>query len=149
MANEYWLYSEAEVTREQVLAQLADLLHAEHTDFGLGRGESLAVTAWSVDSAQRIEAARDAGVADPKVGALFRLRSVDTVETADRETREILEAVLALLRAYPADAVLQLDTESVLRRADGQVVLNSEWPGWAEIPALAAIVAGHPARPLD
>jgi len=149
VANEYWLYSEAEVTREQVLAQLADLFDAEHTDFGLGRGESLAVTAWPVDSAERIEVARDAGVAEPKVGALFRLRSVDTIETADRETREILDAVLALFRAYPADAVLQLDTETVLRRADGQVVLNSDWPGWAEIPTLAAIVAGHPARPLD
>lgn len=149
MANEYWLYSEAEVTREQVLALLADLFDAEYTDFGLGRGESLAVTAWPVDSEERIEVAQDAGVAEPKVGALFRLRSVDTIETADRETREILDAVLALIRAYSADAVLQFDIETVLRHTEGQVVLNSDWPGWTEIPALAAIVAGHPARPLD
>lgn len=149
MADEYWLYSAAEVTREQVLALLASAFDAEHTDFGLGRGESLAVTAWIVDDPEEVESGQDAGIAEPKVGALLRLRSVDTVETADRETREIIDAVLALLRAFPADAVLQLDTDTVLRHTDGQIVLNSDWPGWAQIPALAAIVADHPVRPLD
>ncbi|WP_326550179.1 SitI3 family protein [Micromonospora sp. NBC_01813] len=149
MANEYWLYSGADVTREQVLALLATAFDAEHTDFGLGRGESLAVTAWPVDSEERIEVAQDTSVAEPKIGALFRLRSVDTIETADRETREILDAVLALIRAHPAEAVLQFDTDTVLRHTNWQVVLNSDWPGWEEIPALAAIVAGHPARSMD
>ncbi|MFY1633640.1 SitI3 family protein [Solwaraspora sp. WMMB335] len=149
MANEYWLYSGADVTREQVIALLAAEFDAEHTDFGLGRGESLAVTAWPVDSEERIELAHDAGIAEPKIGALFRLRSVDTIETADQETREILDTVLALLRAHPAEAVLQFDTDTVLRHTDGQVVLNSDWPGWEEIPTLAAIVAGYPARSMD
>lgn len=149
LADEYWLYSAANVTREQTLALLSAAFDAEHNDFGLGRGESLAVTAWVVDDPEEVESGQDAGVAEPRIGVLFRLRSVDTVETADRETREILDAVLALLREYPAEAVLQFDTETVLRHTAGQIELNSDWAGWAEVPALAAIVENHPARSMS
>ncbi|MDG4764052.1 SitI3 family protein [Solwaraspora sp. WMMD406] len=149
MADDYWLHSAADVTPEQALSLLAHLLGADRTRFGLARGDTLTATAWQADDPEDIESGQHAGVDQPRLGVLFQVRAIDDPPGhADREAYEVVDAALALLRAYPAEAVVLLDTETMLRHTGGEIVLDSGWSGWSEIPTLAPVTDAYPMRAL-
>lgn len=150
MADEYWYHSAGNATPDDTLDLLATAIGASRTETGLRRGTSLTAAAWLItDDSDEALVAQRSGVTGPRLTVRFGVRAAGSSPgAADSDLRAVIAGTVALLADQPADAVLISESDVVLRRLHGEIVLNSAWPGWHEIPALAAFPRSCPAHPI-
>lgn len=146
MAEEYFLYSSVEASPEEAIDFLVTALDAQRTEIGLLRGETLTMSVLAADS-DDVERGLGLGITGTRLSGLIRIRSLDLAQ-ADDDLHAAIRAVLGLLDHYPGDAVLTFDSWIVLRRVGTSLQLNSDWPGWEEVPALQPIVEAYEMRAL-
>lgn len=84
-----------------------------------------------------------------RISVTFRFRGTASIEERDIAWALLLNAVIAFVRQYPAEAVLLFNGEEVLMRCHhGEIIFDtSEY--FEEVPGLAQIVSRHRQETLD
>jgi hypothetical protein len=85
----------------------------------------------------------------PKISATFRFRGTASVEAQDAAWEVMLNAVIAFVHRYPAEAVLLFNGEEILMRCRNGEIIFDTTEYFQEIPNLAAIVSRHRQETLD
>lgn len=85
----------------------------------------------------------------PKISVTFRFRGTASLEAQDTAWEVMLNAVIAFVRQYPAEAVLLFNGEKILMRCHNGEIIFDTTEYFQEIPNLVAIVSRHRQETLD
>jgi hypothetical protein len=84
-----------------------------------------------------------------RISVTFRFRGTASLEAQDAAWEVMLNAVIAFVRKYPAEAVLLFNGEEILMRCHNGEIIFDTTDYFQEIPNLAAIVSRHRQDTLD
>src|SRR5262249_46458937 len=121
------------------LAFMADAISGVVTAYGFVQGDGLQVTAYRVDAGEEASAARLFGFVH-RVTATFRFANLGAEGRRELNEELMIASVVQFLETYPDSGVLLFNHEEViLQRLDAEIVLNSDWDGWADLPGLGRL----------
>lgn len=147
MAMEYRFEGSADVPTEELLSFMAAVTGGFITD-NYARRDFLDITPWQVEPGDEAFAAAVLGFTD-RVTIMFRISNRANSDQRDEAVVLMVRTVLQFFDRYPSEGVLLFNGEQVvLQRLNGGVVVDSKWEELADIPELAALVAGLEVAPL-
>lgn len=130
------------------LQWLADTLPVDRIDQTQLRGPALQITAVVLPDLRQSVIA-DAFGFRPMLGVGFRIDSNASDDDYLAGKHLLIQATVALLRAYAGAAVLLFNGELVLlQRLQTQITLNQDWREWTSYDLLRDVTLPYELRPL-
>jgi hypothetical protein len=144
---EYRFYGSADVSTGELMSFFADVTGGFITD-NYVRRDFLDITPYREESGEEASAPALFGFVH-RVTMAFRISNRADADQRDEAVVLMVRTVLQFFDRYPGEGVLLFNGEQVvLQRLNGGVVVDSKWEELADIPELAALVAGLEVAPL-
>ncbi|MEU4558698.1 SitI3 family protein [Actinoplanes sp. NPDC023936] len=148
MALEYDLSTDADLDDDELREFFAAAIEGEIGAGGTVFRDGMYATVYRVADGEEDETSRLFGF-NERVSGTFRFQNLASERDREHNVALMISSALAFSARYASRGVLLHNGDvAILQWSPGEVVFHSGWHDWLDGVEVAALVAGHPVRPL-